>query len=375
VPDGLVAARLAVLAEFDARGARRNALGPFLGLVGAPRNPADPRAGPPSVTAVERIARCPWLGFLERVLRVKAVRDPRDALPSAADRRLLGNVVHGALERIVERVLTDRPETLEEARGRAPIPVAWPEPDELETILADAAAEIVAQESIAVPGYARVLARRAAPALAVARSLDWATGSVDVVGVEVAGEVRLRDRDGGERSMRFRADRVDVDPRGALRITDYKTGAPFAKQTGADARLNAHVSAVRKGRALQATAYALAGGEGAEGRYLYLGDVPDERVRELATRAEPDIAAGFRASTDALLEAWDRGAFAPRLRLADRDEEPSTCRSCEVKEACLRGDSGARLRLARWAEEARPDALARPERACLELWRLGTEDA
>lgn len=97
-------------------------------------------------------------------------------------------------------------------------------------------------------------------------------------------------------------------------------------------------------------------------------------MRELATRAEPAFAEGFRAATDTLLEAWDRGAFAPRLRRADRDEEPGTCRYCEVKEACHRGDSGARLRIGRWAEQAQPGALGPAERACLALWRLGTDE-
>lgn len=375
VPSGLAPARLATLRELDTRSGAPATLGPFFGLIGAPHDPVDPRATPPSVTAVERVARCPWLGFVDRVLRVRAVRDPRDALPSAADKRLLGNVVHGALERIVLGALSDPPKTLEEARGRVPTPVAWPAPAELERLLGEAAAEVVADESIAVPGYARVLARRAAPALEVARRLDWHSGSVDVVGAEVEGAVHLPGRgDGPGREIRFRADRVDLDADGALRITDYKTGTPAAKQTGAARRTEAHLAGVREGRLLQATAYALAGGKDAEGRYLYLGDVPDERVRELATRAEPAFAEGFRAATDTLLEAWDRGAFAPRLRRADRDEEPGTCRYCEVKEACHRGDSGARLRIGRWAEQAQPGALGPAERACLALWRLGTDE-
>ena len=73
-----------------------------------------------------------------------------------------------------------------------------------------------------------------------------------------------------------------------------------------------------------------------------------------------------------LLAAWDAGSFPPRLLRPDRDEEPATCRGCGVKEACLRGDSGARLRLARWMQRlaSEPSAHAAEDRAA-RIWQLG----
>jgi len=56
-----------------------------------------------------------------------------------------------------------------------------------------------------------------------------------------------------------------------------------------------------------------------------------------------------------LLAARDAGAFVPRLRKPDRDEEVGACRNCDLRPACLRGDSGARMRLAAWADAAPAD--------------------
>jgi len=56
------------------------------------------------------------------------------------------------------------------------------------------------------------------------------------------------------------------------------------------------------------------------------------------------------------------------LRRPDRDEEVAACRTCELRPACLRGDSGARMRIAAWAEVAR--AGSELERSALALWHL-----
>ena len=65
-----------------------------------------------------------------------------------------------------------------------------------------------------------------------------------------------------------------------------------------------------------------------------------------------------------VLAAWDAGEFFPRL-VDEKGAEPDACRFCDVAEACLRGDSGARARLAAWtgAQHDDPSSL-------LALWRL-----
>ena len=73
-----------------------------------------------------------------------------------------------------------------------------------------------------------------------------------------------------------------------------------------------------------------------------------------------------------VMRAWEAGAFFPRLVGPDLSREPRQCSHCEVAEACVRGDSGARRRLVTWLEATpRGEALSPPERALSEAWQLG----
>jgi hypothetical protein len=348
-PAALAASRRAVLDELDPPLARGAQLGPYFGFVGEVSDAADPRRTPMYVTRLEDTARCPWQAFLSRVLRIDAPPDAAAELPRASDPVLLGNAAHRALERIARRG--------DAAPGgdpllRDPAPVPWPDPATLDAAIAAAAASTLREAARALPGYARVLAQRVRPFVERARQCDWSAGAPPVVGTEVEAAGRVRDAAGREREIRFRADRVDrVGER--LVFTDYKTGRSRADQKGAAARDKAFVREIARGRALQALLYARAGGAGALGRYLYLReDMPDEARSLLAAGDAAPLAAAFDAAVCTLLELWDRGAFFPRLREADGDDEPGACRTCAVKDACLRGDSGARRRLERWLEQA-----------------------
>jgi hypothetical protein len=111
-----------------------------------------------------------------------------------------------------------------------------------------------------------------------------------------------------------------------------------------------------------------------EGCYVGLDPDPELEAdqRLLGARADDEeLAEAFDASVRAVFGALDAGSLFPRLVKPDRDEEPSRCRSCEVKEACLRGDSGARARLAAWAAQPPRKGLSRAERALLRLWLMG----
>ena len=368
----LTASRLAVLDELDPPLARGSALGPYFGFVGEIADPADPRRAPLFVTRLEDAARCPWQTFLSRVLRLAPPPDAAHELPRATDPRLIGNVVHRVLERIAHRegVDPDAGSGLDPLR-RDPVPMPWPDEAMLTGWTAAAAEAELRDAASALPGYARVLARRARPFLERARQCDWCAAPPPVVGTEVQSSARVRDAAGREREIGFRADRVDR-VLGRLILTDYKTGRPFADQKGAAARDNAFLREIAGGRALQALVYARAGGKDAVGRYLFLKEGLHDDARILAAADQAPFTAAFDAALCTLLEVWDRGAFVPRLRRADRDEEPGACRFCEVKDACLRGDSGARRRLERWLERAR-EADSDPERAAAAGLAIGVE--
>ena len=390
-PQRLTTARLALLDEMDpdlstpegrAAAAR---LGPFFGFVGGPVEP-DPRHRDLWVTTVERLAGCPWQVFLTRLLGLEPTPDPLAALPGI-DPLLLGRAVHGALEDLVG-FPEDHParrDTVEGLRSRSPVRPPWPDDQRLDELLSAAAEEVLRDEGLALPGLTRALARAARPCLDAARKEDWAAGPPPVVGVETVGALAVHDGDGRERLLRFRADRVDRETGGpgddTLVLTDYKTGRPPRGSGGNEGRRETTrrrylLEDVRTGARLQAVAYALAGGTGAVGRYLFLRPDTEFRDRSVGPDDEDfqrDFVTAFHDAVGAGLGVWDTGAFFPRVVDPLGEEEPVRCSWCPVAEACIRGDSGARLRLAKRSRRQGRRSGDPAEAALLAVWWLGEE--
>jgi hypothetical protein len=370
-PAAVAAARLAILAEQDpdlrtaAGRAAAAGLGPYFGFVGAV---ARRGSQPLYVTHLEGLAACPWQLFLGRVLRVERPPEPLGDLPGAEPLRL-GNLVHRVLDRLVKRALA--------AAGAPsrPVAVRWPADEELASLLVEAAAAVLAEDGLVLPGLARALATHARPFVVAVRDVDWpaADSEVMVVASETQGELRLP---GHPALLRFRADREDLVA-GRRRFTDYKTGRPLAAGTPAKRRekLLAEVAA---GRRLQAVAYLEAAGPApAVGRYLFLSpEVATVQGRAFEVdSADAAARAAFGAAASAALAAWESGSFFPRLTDPAGRKEPARCGWCELAEACLRGDSGARRRLTSWTAHAGagpPPTLA-AEAALLAVWQLETE--
>jgi len=366
-PRRLAEIRIAVLEEMDPDlrtpegRAVRARLGPYFGFTGAPGVVMDLH-----VTHLENLASCPWQLFLGRVLRLEPTPDPLAALPGA-DPLLLGNVIHGVLERIVREAVAVSERT------------AWPAAEHLEEILLEESRRLLALEGIVLPGLARALAERARPFLAVAQEMDWPDGlAVPVLHAESAEEVEVLDIAGHPRRLRFRADRVDDLPEG-LRFTDYKTGRPLSSARKPEVRRRHFLERLRQGTLLQGTAYLLAAhGAPAAGRYLYLKpglDDPAAREYEVTT-GDREAGEAFANAVSATLSVWDTGAFFPRVVDPAGRNEPVRCSYCAVAEACLRGDSGARLRLFEWAERARhaPSPGDGAHEALFRVWRLAAKD-
>jgi hypothetical protein len=372
----LAAGRVSVLSEQDPRGSRRSTLGPYFGLVGAPTCGFDPRATDLYVTTIETLAKCPWQGFLRRVLRLEPAPDPHAALPSASDPRLVGSLVHRVLEEIVRVGLGEPSRKLADAVGLTPIEVSWPEPGDLDRLVEDCAVALAREEGIGFQGFPRVMALQARPRIELARLHAWPGDGFEAVAVEAIGRARVRDHHDVEREILFKADRIDRAA-DALRLVDYKTGKPPSVLKREESRVHELHRQVRRGERLQSVAYALAGAElgfpQSEGVYLHL--VPDDvPAREFVTRADDqDFIDDFSQAVGTVLEAWDEGCFVPRLAKPGSDEEPKLCERCEVKEACVRGDSGARMRLVEWTAQAPPQPDAAIERALLGIWNLPAE--
>ncbi|MDX1999413.1 MAG: PD-(D/E)XK nuclease family protein [Thermoanaerobaculia bacterium] len=376
--DAVASTRLAVLAEFDAGVRVGEAPGPFLGRVG-PALAGDRRTEDPSVTAFESLVACPWRTFLERVLKVVPTPDPLLAAPALTP-LLVGNLVHEVLAAIVQR--TAPPVTsFEDALVAAPCAPEWPAAEEFEELLRSAAKQVLSEQAAALPGLARALAEAGRPYLAAARQAG-ALGSA-VLAAEVEGLLPVVDGAGRERHLRFRADLVERQPERIatpfrpelepVRLTDFKTGKPTSSAAKAAGRETALQKDVAAGKRLQAVAYSLAAGRGGIGRYLYLKPEIADDQREVVARGDaPHFAEPFARVVATAFDAWDEGAFVPRLTEPEKDQEPRRCSYCPVHEACLRGDTGARRRLVRWAAAAQQGALGEDaaSRALADIWFL-----
>ncbi len=362
-PEETARARLAALAELDpdlrtgeGRAASRR-LGPWFGFVGTlgadPRSmEIDPRRRDLAVTHLERLDGCPWQFFLSRLLAIEPTPDPLQALPGL-DARLLGNLIHAVLDRLGKR-----------EGGQAS---GWPAVEEIEAALQQEAALVVAQEGIALAGLSRALAERARPFLAAARE-PWQN---EPVGTEVERTIEVVDPTTGElRTLSFRADREDRLADGASLFTDWKTGRPLSIKKRPENRRADLIAKIASGALLQAVAYRRSAGPGAIGRYFYLK--PEIEFREFAVERDPEIDAAFDRAVAAGLAAHAAGSFFPRLVDPAGQKEPRRCDYCEVAEACLRGDSGARRRLFEWS--ARGEAEGGADRALLGVWDLAAPE-
>ncbi len=349
-PGDLARTRLALLDELDGRGARRASLGPYLGVVGGMRGPADLRRAAPSVSHLENEARCPWKYFLERLLGLEPQPDVWRALPGGKDRRLVGNAVHGALQILCDPRRDD---------------FGWPG-SAPQSLLVEAAREEVRKSGVALPGYASALAAIARPYVEVAQQLDR-DAQPTLIEVEKDVTVSLA-TPGGPRELRFRVDRTE-EIGGDVFYTDWKTGNLEVDAKKEDSRDRQYVKQVAAGKLLQGHTYAL---DGVRARYVYLAPKHDEALRVLEADAGGAQQAAFEASVATLLAARDAGAFPPRLRKRDEDQEPGTCsRYCDIRQACLRGDSGVRRRLGAWLDATSDvDDASSVEKAARAVWQV-----
>jgi hypothetical protein len=363
-PERLATSRAEVVATLEA-GDGTPSVGPWFGFVGNGTAPGDKVW----ITHLEAVAACPWRAFVERRLGVRPLPDPHLGLPDP-DHRLVGNVVHEVLERIVSGPKRQRL-TLEKALTNDPADVVWPSDRDLDRLLADAADKVAFDEGLGGFGLARLLEARARPILAVAREVEWSGGCTvaGVLSAEIEGEL-VHQATG--RVIGFRADRLDAGPC----ATDYKSGRPMSTAVRESTRAGHLLKHVRRGRVLQAVAYALAA-SGGVGRYLYLrpdiGDAPDEARMLEAKGDDPDLTAAFDQAVGVIDAAMAAGAAFPRVKEPERkDLKTDHCTYCQVVEACRRDDSAFTRLLVELMNGEGGDPVPALESA-RDLWWLGVE--
>jgi hypothetical protein len=204
----------------------------------------------------------------------------------------------------------------------------------------------------------------AAPALAAIEILKSVDENLDGV---VGGEVEMAwEREDGK-NVGFRADRVG-EVGGVVTITDFKLGKPPTVHKREATRITKVEEAVRDGRLLQGMVYARSK-PGAQGRYLYLNAEVEMPQREFVFSADDlELNASLDAVMAEVTEVLDTGAFFPRVSECGRDQKPTACTYCAVREACLVEDSSMRRTLMRQVQ----DKASNPaEQARWALWWRG----
>ncbi len=166
----------------------------------SPKPPVAARPRRLSVTEIKRLIRDPYAIYAKHVLRLK----PLDPLVQAPDALLRGIVIHEILEHFVKDSVLDtalltRENFLKRAHDLLETHVAWPTARKLWLARLERIADDFLSAEINRRGDGGPVAFEAAMNL-VLEPLDFT----------IAG----------------RADRIDCNSRGALRIVDYKTGTP-----------------------------------------------------------------------------------------------------------------------------------------------------
>ena len=351
-------ARLAVASELD-RAFGGGDLGPYFGFLGGVSREDDPRRLRLSITAMERLAYCPWQSFLGSVLGVEPVKDRSVHLPEIGA-AVLGTLVHGVLEAIYREASVPvyaRLDALDEGDG---ISVPWPEAAEIDRLLRREARKALLVDGLGFSGLEAVAAERARPRVDRARELCW-PGPGEALAAEARGEVRIWLDDGESESISFRADRVDrvdgvdgVDGKdGHWVFSDYKTGALISDAKTEKTRDKNWIEEMQTGRHLQAVAYTRARETADDvGRYLFLDpETSLEQLEFAVARGADRFQQAFDEVARHLLELRRNGHYVPRLVSPGGGSEGRRCLHCEVAEACIRGESNMRGRLGRWLEE------------------------
>lgn len=372
-PERVAAGLAAVWRELDLPpwAAAERPLGPYYGWIGPPA----PDAPAPFITVFADLLHCPWKRFLERELRLAPPPDPGAALP-APDPRSVGRVLHEVLERVGETSVgtgaqeegeTAAPGLAERLRA-APRPLRWPDSETLDRWVRDAAETCARDDGVRSPHFVHLLAESVVPALARARALDAAREPA-VYGAELEGMIHVSaPGDGTPREIRFRADRVEAGRAGAV-LVEFKSGACFVDRATESSRRQGLADGLARGQGIQLPAYLRGAGVEAA-RLAFIGDTPVDARRETSvTPDDAELGAAFDRSAGRVWRALDQGLRPPRLLgalAAGGEREGEACRFCDVRLACLQGDSAQLSRLRERAAHA-ADASDRADADALRL--------
>lgn len=255
----------------------------------SPKPPAAARPRTLSVTEIRHLVRDPYAIYAKHVLGLR----PLNPLMRAPDAMMRGTVIHDVFEQFVKESRDD--ETL---RTRAR--------------LLDIAREVLLRD---VPwGETRVVWQSR-----IARVADWFLQTEAArralarpAGFEISGQAMIAPLGF---TLRGKADRIDLDPRGAAHIYDYKTGSPPSKaqQKQYDKQLLLEAAMVERGAFKD-----LAPKHVARAVYIGLGATPSEVEAPLDETSAAQIWAEFEELIASYLD--ENQGFTARSAMPKTDD-------------------------------------------------------
>jgi len=255
----------------------------------SPRPPVDARPRQLSVTAIKRLIRDPYAIYAEHVLRLR----PLDPLQRAPDALLRGIALHDILENFIKRVNDDpadlRPDVLLEiSQAYLNDAVPWP----------TARTQWQARMARAALWFTETEGQRRAQA------------QPTFFEHKARGQVPTP-----QFTLTAKADRIDVDPSGALILYDYKTGNPPTgpQQKHFDKQLLLEAALATRGAFDQ-----IAAGPVARAAFIGLGSDPKEVNAPLEDETPAETWAHFTALIVHYFDP-DTGFSARRALLSDKE--------------------------------------------------------
>ncbi len=275
-------------------------------------------ARPLSITAVERLARCPFQGFAAQIFGAIGDDDRMDDTPDRREEGILAHEALGAAFAATRELWSGRP------RDRAAI----------EDASSRAANEILARDGGALARAALERIRSEVERI-VSLAIDddaWNFAFAER-GFGNAGDewpALAIERDGARLTLRGRIDRVDVSPDGsAVRAVDYKRRVtlPAIVELGATS-IQVPLYALVAKRAL--------GARTARGRYLSTVSPARNSSASFDDRFDELVREWIDGSTEATTFAIDRVVALREGDIGPRPTAPKWCAQCGLDGACRR---------------------------------------
>ncbi|MBC7844794.1 MAG: PD-(D/E)XK nuclease family protein [Gemmatimonadaceae bacterium] len=317
----------------------------LMAFAGPLLDPTRSTAPAMSPSGLETLGKCPLQWFYKYGLGIRTPEDPEFDGESWLDAMQRGSLLHEVFESFVRQFLGNQEALLDfEASSAAMQQITTAVIAKWRELEPPPSESVFDAEIVELHAASRAFLRMERDALSRGDELRWSDVEYGF-GEDTPASYRLTD----DRTIRLRGrvDRIDVGTDGALRIVDYKTGAP------SHYRPNPKVGPFNGGRLIQPAAYAEAVGtalQRAVTRFEYR--FPTERGGNAIVGFDASDILNARGVVTALVDHVSSGRFLPTTDAHD-------CQYCDYAAIC-------RVRIGEHAADSPRAAWAKANAASLE---------